>query len=359
MRGPLPGWRENLEAGRRWLQPRYVRARWAHNLGPKLLSLLVAVTLWLLATENRRANVEQGFDVPVAVRDTTGGRGEGTRAVGDLNPPTVRVTLSGRPERLRELRPENIEVIVDVTGQAEGSFTRPVTVLAPSGTTVSRRMPERVQGFVDTQLVRTLPVTLSVTMPSETSLPRYQVSPSAASVSGPSRVVATVQRLVTSPVLVPEGSERETALIALNADGQPVGGVVTQPASVTLRRLDTGELPIKTLRVVLADPPATLRVVSLSLQPSTVRVVAAPELLARLREVSGRVTYRVGTYTAPVTLVIPAGAQALEAVSVRLTVEAVATPVPADRPVVPRSTERAASESTPERSPSRAPPGPP
>ncbi|MDB5044622.1 MAG: hypothetical protein JWQ08_672, partial [Deinococcus sp.] len=67
-----------------------------------------------------------------------------------------------------------------------------------------------------------------------------------------------------------------------------------------------------------------------SVQPSTVRVVAAPELLGRLREAAGTVAYRVGTYTAPVTLRIPAGAQALEDVSVRLTVERVA-PAPAAR----------------------------
>lgn len=328
-----PGWKANLEAGRRWLQPRYVWGRGVHNLGLKLLALLIAMTLWFVATANRRANVEQGFDVEVSVRDTTGGRGEGTRAVSDLNPKTVRVTLSGRPERLRELRPDAIEAVVDVTGEPEGSFTRPVTVSPPSGTTVSRRTPEQVQGFVDTQIARTLPVTLSVSTPSETSLPRYEVSPESASVSGPGRVVATVQRLVTSPTLVPAGSERETRLIALNAEGVPVDGVVTRPTSVTLRRLDTGELPVKTLRVVLADPPPTLRVTAVSVQPSTVRVVAAPELLARLREVSGRVAYRVGTYTAPVTLGIPAGVQALEEVSVRLTVEAVAAPpTPASPP---------------------------
>ncbi|WP_243398262.1 CdaR family protein [Deinococcus koreensis] len=333
-----PAWKATLEAGRRWLEPRYIWARGVHNLGLKLLALLVATTLWFLATQDRRANVEQGFDVEVTVRDTTGGRGEGTRAVSDLNPKTVRVTLSGRPERLRELRPESIEAVVDVTGEPEGSFTRPVTVSPPNGTTVSRRTPERVQGFVDTQIVRTLPVTLSVSTPSESSLPRYEVSPASASVAGPGRVVATVQRLVTSPALVPAGSERETTLIALDAEGRPVDGVVTRPASVTLRRLDTGELPVKTLPVVLSDPPATLRIRAVSVQPSTVRVVAAPELLSRLREVGGRVAYRVGTYTAPVTLTLPAGAQALEPVSVRLTVEALAappTPAPLRQPDSP------------------------
>lgn len=320
-------------AVRRWLEPRYVWERSLHNLGPKLLALVVSVTLWFVATADRRANVEQGYDVPVAVRDTTGGRGEGTRAASDLSPATVRVTLSGRPERLRELRAENIEAVVDVTGVPEGSFTLPVTVAAPSGTAVSRRTPERVQGFLDTVVVRTLPVVLSVSTPSESSLLRYMIAPAEASVSGPGRVVATVQRLVTSPVALAAGAEREVALIALNSGGEPVGAVVTKPATVTVRRLDTGQLPVKTLPVVLNSPPASLKVTKVSVQPSAVRVVAAPDLLARLREVTGRVTYQVGTYTAPVQLNVPAGAQALETVSVRLTVQR--TKVPAV-PVVPR-----------------------
>ena len=58
--GPLEGWR-------RWLDPRYAWARGTHNLGLKLLALGVSVTLWFVATGDRRANVEQGFDVPVTV----------------------------------------------------------------------------------------------------------------------------------------------------------------------------------------------------------------------------------------------------------------------------------------------------
>lgn len=312
-------WQRWWPTWQRWLEPRSLWRRSLHNLGPKLLALLVAVTLWFVATADRRANVEQGFDVPVTVRDTTGGQGR--RATSDLNPATVRVTLSGRPERLRELRAGNIDAVLDVTGVPEGSFTLPVAVTAPSGTTVSRRSPERVQGFLDTQMVRTLPVTLSVSTPPETSLPRYTVTPGEAGVSGPGRVVAKVRQLVTSPTVLPAGSEREVALIPLNDQGEPIDGVSMRPATVTVRRLDTGDLPVKTLPVVLNDPPATLKVTSVSLQPSTVRVVADPELLSHLREVSGRVTYREGTYTAPVRLSIPAGAQALESVNVRLNVE--------------------------------------
>ncbi|GGM18026.1 CdaR family protein [Deinococcus aerophilus] len=327
MSTPSPSGPGRWASARRWLEPRYVWGRSTHNLGAKLLSAVVAVTLWFVATADRRANVEQGYDVPVTVRDTTGGRGEGTRATSDLNPATVRITLAGRPERLRELRAENIEAIVDVTGVPEGSFTRPVAVAAPNGTAVSRKSPDTVQGFVDTQLVRTLPVTLSVSTPPDTSLPRYSVSPSEATVTGPGRVVSAVQQVVTSPVLMRAASEQEAPLIALDDAGQPVQGVQLNPSTVTVRRLDSGELPVKALRVTLNDPPAGLRVTSRSVQPSTVRVVAAPDLLARLREISGTVTYRAGTYTAPVQLELPDGAQALENVSVRLTVQPV-TPAP-------------------------------
>ncbi|MBZ9713845.1 CdaR family protein [Deinococcus multiflagellatus] len=312
---------------RRWLSPRYAWARFTHNLGPKLLALGVSLTLWFVATADRRANVTQGFDVPVTVRDTTGS-GEEKRATSNLSPASVRVILSGRPERLRELDPGSVEAVVDVTGIPEGSFTQPVTVTPPTGTAVQRLTPTRVQGFVDTQVQRTLPVTLSVTSPPESSVPRYVVSPTEASVTGAGRVLGAVARLVTSPAALAAGGEQEVALIALDRSGRPVSGVTVRPSTVTVRRLDTGELPVKTVPVVLNTPPRTLRVVAVSLQPSTVRVVAAPELLARLREVSGTVTYRAGTYTVPVRLSVPAGAQALETVSVRLTVEARPAPTP-------------------------------
>lgn len=305
---------------RRWSPLRLWR-RTLHNLLPKLLALGVALTLWFMATTDRRANVEQGYDVPVTVSDTTAERGAGERAVRDLNPPTIRVYLSGRPERLRELRGDSIEAVVDVTGVPEGSFTRPVTVQAPTGTTLQRQVPERVQGFVDTLVTRTLSVTLSVAAPPENSLPRYEVTPTEATVSGPGRVVATVQRVVNAPVSPGPGETQEAALLALDARGEPVTGLTLNPASVAVRRVDTGELPVKTLPVVLAEPPPGLRVTALSVQPAGVRVVGAPELLARLREVPGEVPYRVGTYVAPVTLRLPTGAQALEEVRVRLSVQ--------------------------------------
>lgn len=310
------GWGTDL---RRWLRPSYLWRRLRHNFWQKLLALLAALSLWAVTTADRRANVEQGFDVPITVRDTTGGVER--RAVSNLTPDTVRVTLSGRPERLRELRGANIEAVVDVTGLPEGGFNRPLTVSVPSGTVLSRKSPERVQGFVDRQLSRTMPVVISVATPPEDSMPRYLVSPTEVNVSGPSQVMSTVSRVVVSPVALTAGDERELPLLVLDSAGQPVNSMTVTPSTVTLRRVDSGEFPVKAVRVVLNDPPEGLTVTAVSVQPSAVRVVADPELLSRLREVEGRVTYRAGTFNAPVTLELPAGAQALEQVTVNLTVQ--------------------------------------
>lgn len=314
-------WRNEL---RRWLRPSYLWRRLRHNILPKLAALVVAMALWFITTADRRANVEQGFDVPITVRDTTGGNER--RAVSNLNPDSLRVTLAGRPERLRELRGTNIEAVVDVTGLPEGGFNRPVTITVPTNTTLVRKTPERIQGFVDIQLSRTLPIQVAVATPPENSLPRYTITPTEATVSGASRVITNVSRLVLSPISLAPGDEREVRLLALNSQGSPIENIDIKPVSVTLRRLDSGDVPVKALRVVLNTPPKTLQTTSVSVQPSTVRVVAAPDLLSRLREVSGTITYREGTYTTPVKLRLPAGAQALEEVNVRLTVEKAKAP---------------------------------
>ncbi len=305
----------------RALYPIHLSKHFTHNLGPKVLSLLIAFTLWYAITADRRVNIEQGFDVPVTIRDSIGGDQRSLRATSGLTPASIRVTLSGRPERLRNLGPENIQATVDVTDVVEGSFTEPVKVLAPEDTVVVRQSATKVQGFLDTEMIRTLPISLSVLSSSDTSLPRYTLSPTDASVRGPSRIIAQVKTLITSPIALAANTETEIQLLALDDKGEPISGVKTTPTVITVKRVDTGKLPIKAVRVVLNAPPKTLKVTKISILPSNIRVVAEPDLLSNLNQIKGQIIYRVGSYTAPVTLTVPRGVQVLEPASVRLTVE--------------------------------------
>ncbi|MFC4452221.1 YbbR-like domain-containing protein [Deinococcus sonorensis] len=302
---------------RHWLSPGYVWRRTVHNLPQKLLALAAAIALWLVATADRRTNIEQSFDVTLEVRDTTGGSSK--RAVSSL-PGTVRVTLSGTRQRLQALRPDTVEATVDTTNVPEGSFSLPVEVRAPDGTHMVRTTPGRVEGFVDSQLSRAFVVELSVGGPAQNSLPRYTLSPARTEVSGPSRLVNSVSRVVTVPVVLQPGDQSPANLIALSSDGSAVTGLTLNPGGVTVTRIDQGGLPLKTVPVTLPRPPAGLEVVSSSIEPATVRVVAPTAVLATLQSAPAVLTYREGSYNLTPALKLPSGAQALEQVRVRLTV---------------------------------------
>ena len=328
MSGPLRGQDPNslsqsAEAVRRWLADQFSAGRLTQDLGAKLLAFLAAGLLWFYASEDRRAIIEQSYDVPISVRDdTTPAEGE-TRAHSGLTPGTIKVTLSGRPGRLRELTGDRIEAMIDITDLPEGSFNEPITVLPPGDTQLVSSMPDRVQGLIDTVQTLELPVTVTVYAPGSAVMPNYQASPAQVTVSGPSRVVNTVEQIIHPPVTLAPGEEQTVSLLALDAEGKPVEGLNLQPATVQLSRVDSGELPAQRVGVELAPPPAGLRVVSAELSPAEVRLVGPTAALEELRRVVGVIDYRAGEYQTEVQLLTPAGVEALDRVTATVRIEAV------------------------------------
>ena len=301
-----------VRAARYWWQ------RFLHNAPQKLLALLLACLVWYLATEDRRASIQQIYEVALESRDTIGSSEK--RAVSSLSPATVRVTLSGTRQRLANLNASDIEAYVDVTGLPNGVFTRTVRVIGPDGTRSIKVMPTVAQGRIDAEISRTQPVTLSVTEPGGESVPRYLLSPRQATVSGPGQTVNDVDRVVTVPLNLSQGEQREAKLLALNAQGEPVNVRLT-PTSVTVTRIDTGSLPMRSVPVRLSAPPSSLRVTASSLEPSTVRLIGPADILAGINSVSASVTYRAGTFDAQPSLDLPAGVRALDRVTARITAE--------------------------------------
>ena len=297
--------------------PDYLWRRLLHNLPQKALALLAAVGIWLLATQDRRASVERTFDVSLAVTDGT--PGVQRRGVSGL-PRTVRVTLQGQRSLVQPLEPADVRASVDVTGVPQGNFQETVHVAAPDGVRVARLSPTSVSGFLDAESTRTLPVSVTATDLPQNAIPRYEVTPQAVRVSGAKRSVDTVSRVITAPVALEAGRSREARLIAVTASGAPVTDARTDPTTVTVRRLDSGELPVKIVRVVLPDPPATLQVVASDIEPASVRLVSNTETLARLREATAKVPYQVGKYSVRAGLELPDGVRSLDSVVVTLEV---------------------------------------
>ncbi len=118
-----------------------------NNLSLKLLALLLAVSLWLLATGAKDS--ERDLSIPLALRNLPAG----LSVAGPL-PDTVEVTVSGPRIRLLGLRSEELSLSLDLRNLREGTVTfsgMEKRLRIPPGITVMRIYP----AVIDVKLVRT------------------------------------------------------------------------------------------------------------------------------------------------------------------------------------------------------------
>jgi len=117
------------------------------NLSLKLLSLLLAVALWVLATGAKDS--ERDIFIPLSIRNLPAGL-----SVASPLPGTVEVTVAGPKIRLLGLRSEEMSLSLDLGNLHEGTVTfsgMEKRLRIPPGITVMRLYPS----VVDVKLVRT------------------------------------------------------------------------------------------------------------------------------------------------------------------------------------------------------------
>jgi len=118
-----------------------------NNLSLKLLALLLAVALWLLATGAKES--ERDLSIPLALRNLPAG----LSVAGPL-PDAVEVTVAGPRIRLLGLRTEELSLSLDLRNLREGTVTfsgMEKRLRIPPGITMMRIYPS----VVDVKLVRT------------------------------------------------------------------------------------------------------------------------------------------------------------------------------------------------------------
>lgn len=115
-----------------------------HNLGWKLLSLVLAVIIWLTikALSSEQGQTEKMFiNLPIQIVSGTAD----VRAF-IVEPDIARVTVRGRPGGISRLTEREIRVLVDITSaDFNSSFRRHLDVAVPNGITVIRIEPTEVQ----------------------------------------------------------------------------------------------------------------------------------------------------------------------------------------------------------------------
>ena len=168
-----------------------------HNFGLKLISLALAVALWMAVSGQSPAEV--AVDVPIEFHNIPS-----NIDVGAENIPRAQVRLRGPEGEIRGLRTSDVRAEIDLTGAIPGQRTYNLTqsVRYPRQLDVTQVTPSHLQLTFDTRLVRQVAVHARVMgkFAGEYTIGNVRANPSVVTISGPRKRVEAVDAAITDPV---------------------------------------------------------------------------------------------------------------------------------------------------------------
>jgi YbbR domain-containing protein len=169
-----------------------------HNLGLKLLSLALAVGLWLAVARDPVAEV--AVDVAIEFHNIPE-----NLEISSENVPRAQIRLRGPERVIHRLQLSDVYAAVELSGVKPGERTFDLTtqqIHEPSELEVVQVVPSQFHIVFDSRLTRLVPVQPRVT---GTFVPGYGiervvVDPTMITVSGPKKHVEAVEAAITDPI---------------------------------------------------------------------------------------------------------------------------------------------------------------
>ncbi len=169
-----------------------------HNLGLKLLSLAVAVLLWMAVTRDPVAEV--AMNVPIEFHNAP----EHLEISSEIIP-QVQVRVRGPVRQVRELSPAEVHAVIDLSNTQPGERTydlAPKRIHVPDGISVVQAVPSQIRISFDRRVTRQVEVKPRVigTFASGYHIDKVTPMPSTVTITGPAAHVNSVEAAITDPV---------------------------------------------------------------------------------------------------------------------------------------------------------------
>lgn len=199
------------------------------NAGLRVISVLLAIGLWLFVNAGQHGAVES-FNVPVAYRDLPP-----HMLITNLHPQTVKVEVAGPRTLLSLIDPNRLAVRLDLTGAAVGQASfkiNPESFNVPRQTSVVGIAPSQIVLDIDTLATRDLPVHLMFTGAPAAGyhVAASEVTPRTVTVRGPSKQLAHLEEVASESVELDGATANLGRRVALVA---PFGRARVDPVEVT------------------------------------------------------------------------------------------------------------------------------
>lgn len=206
----------------REMSPSTIWARLNDNLGLRILSLMLAIALWLFVNAGQHSS-RASFKVPISYRALPAGF-----VVVSDKPGFVKVEISGPPTLLSLIQPDRLLLRLDLSGVNVGQAVFKITpemFNLPRHTTMTRLSPSQLVLDVDRLQTREVPIHLATSgeVGRGYRLGTVELVPSMARVRGPSRMVSKLAYVETEPFDVKGALADVSGTVRL---ANPGGGVV-------------------------------------------------------------------------------------------------------------------------------------
>ncbi|HZR57249.1 MAG TPA: CdaR family protein [Terriglobales bacterium] len=210
----------------------FFRRHVAHNFGLKVLSLILAVGLWLAVAHDQPAEI--AVEVPIEFHNMPA-----NMEISSENVSRVQIRLSGPARVVHRLQPSDVYAEVDLNGLNPGERTFDLTdqqVHHPHGFEVVQIIPSEFHVAFDRRVTRQVEVHPRVigTFAAGYGIKQIVVDPSKVSVSGPQARVETVDAAITDPIDVSGTMDRATFQRHAYVSDPLIQVVHAQPVRVTV-----------------------------------------------------------------------------------------------------------------------------
>lgn len=176
----------------------FVRKYVFHNFGLKLLSVAVAVGLWLAVT--REPVAEVALNVPIEFHNAPE-----TFEISSETIPQVQVRVRGPVRTVRELAPSEVHAVIDLSGARPPERTydlNPARIVVPRDVEVVQVVPSQFRVEFDARLSKQVEVHPRVlgTFATGYGIETVASDPKYMTIIGPAKHVSTVDSVSTDPV---------------------------------------------------------------------------------------------------------------------------------------------------------------
>jgi YbbR domain-containing protein len=291
------------------------------NLSLAVLSVALAITLWVFVTDRENPTEVQTFNgsIPLAFVNVPNGLD-----VANASETTVRLRVEAPKNEISNLRPGDFDASVNMGGFTSGQVT--VSVDATSSNSrvhVLDVVPPRIDVMLENRREKQVPVRVTtIGEPQQGFATTGQsAEPGTASVSGPESLVALVDYVAAEVILTGERAdvtEDRVQLRPRDARGGEISRVKVNPATTSVHVGIEQRDFTRTFVVspaITGAPAAGYNVTDVNLDPGIVSVTGTLDVLQSIDAVRGISTEEISIADSrsdvvrPVNLILPAGAR--------------------------------------------------